>query len=692
MKNRIYIVVFVLFVFSFFGIAEETREWPKEIKTDRLTVLMYQPQLDRLDGDKLYARAAVSVARSKEDLPIFGAIWLEARIETDPTTRMVSFHDIKIPKVYFAEATEEQKKRFADGLKKEIPTWSWSLSKDRLIAMLKGVEKKNTRVKKFNDTAPKIMIVERPTVLVTLEGDAKFAQVEGSPGIEKVLNTPFLILRKDRKLYLSATPDVWYVSDSILGPWSILGTVPSDIKALASSVQKSSKKEGVTTAPPAILVATEPTELIVLEGKPQLKPLEGNKLMVVSNSDAPLFLEIATQHYFVLLSGRWFSSKSLKGSWKFVAPDQLPKSFASIPSTGDESEVRAWIAGTKEAEEAVLEASIPQTAAIRRDATITVKYDGKPQFKSIGGTSLKYAVNTDAQVLQSGNRFFCAKDGAWYVANAAEGPWITATEIPAEIQNIPASNPLFNVSYLYIFGFNDEVVFFGYYPGYTNSYIYHDTVVYGTGYYYDPWCYHHCYFRPCTWGFLMRWHIWHGWGSGCRYLNTRYRFGLLARQPRSRGLWGPAGYQRALVGKNIKSSQLAKIQARRNLYQRGSNAKRIVKTRNPRVQKQAKVAAMKRNNLYVDKNKRVVRRAKDGSWEHRKNGKWEKQPVQQPKKRPTQMPKKRPVQVPKKTVPKKQPRNSNLEREAQKRQRGRELQNHYRQRRSAPARRGGFRR
>jgi len=680
MRKKVQIMVFVGFMLSVFGWAEEAREWPKMIKTPQLIILIYQPQADRLDGDKLYARAAVSIARNKEELPVFGAIWIETRIETDPTTRMVSFRDLTIPKVYFTEATADQQQKFIALLKKEIPTWEFALSQDRLMAMLKDVERKSSAIKGFNDTPPKIIFVEYPTVLVTLDGEPKFAAVEGTAGIEKVLNTPFLIFRKDKQLYLSANSDTWYTANSIFGSWAVLGSVPKEIKVLASSKKESTSQEK-PTAPPAILVVSKPTELVVMDGKPQLKPIKGNELMLVSNSDAPLFVEIKSQYYFVLLSGRWFSSKSLKDSWAFVPANQLPTSFAKIPLDSDAAEVRTWVAGTKESEEAVLEASIPQTAAIRRDATITVKYDGQPQFKKISGTTLKYAINTDSQVIGLGDRFFCAKQGAWYVASSATGSWITATKIPDEIQQIPASCPVFNVSYLYVYGFNDDVVFFGYYPGYTSSYVYHETVVYGTGYYYQPWCHRHCYFRPCTWGYLMRWHIWHGWGSGCRYMNTRYQFGLQKRRNRTQGLWGPSGYQKNLITKNKRPSQLSKIQARKNLYQRTSNANRVVRTRNPRIQNRARVAKQKQNNLYVDKNKKVVRRTKDGQWQHREKGKWVKTRPQQPQKNKRPVHKKPPIQ-------KKQPRN-NLDYEVQKRQHGRELQNRYKKSYQAPIHRGG---
>ena len=68
------------------------------------------------------------------------------------------------------------------------------------------------------------------------------------------------------------------------------------------------------------------------------------------------------------------------------------------------------------ANEAILDAAIPQTAAIKRDATIQVSYDGEPQFEPVEETTLYYAVNTESQVIRSGSRYYCAEEGVWYVA------------------------------------------------------------------------------------------------------------------------------------------------------------------------------------------------------------------------------------------------------------------------------------
>ena len=237
-------------------------------------------------------------------------------------------------------------------------------------------------------------------------------------------------------------------------------------------------------------------------------------------------MELGSQRHFVLLSGRWFAGEGLDGPWSFVAADALPESFASIPADSDVGHLRVWVAGTEEAQEAVYDAAIPQTAAVPRDQTIEVTYDGAPQFAPVEGTSLYYATNTPEQVLRDRGRYFCVKDGVWYESASAYGPWQVATEVPDEIREIPASSPMHNTKYVYIYESTPEVVYVGYYPGYTHSYVHHGVVVYGTGWYYRPWWGAVYYPRPVTYGFHVRWNPWWGWSFGFSYSTGRFTFGI----------------------------------------------------------------------------------------------------------------------------------------------------------------------
>lgn len=125
-------------------------------------------------------------------------------------------------------------------------------------------------------------------------------------------------------------------------------------------------------------------------------------------------------------------------------------------------------------------------------------------------------MNSDQQVLLSVGRYFACVDAVWYVADKPKGPWSVAIERPAGVDQIPPESPVYNVKYVYIYDVQPGVVYVRYLPGYTGTYIYHSTIVYGTGYYYHPW-YHHYYPRRSTWNFAVRYSPWGGWSFGIGY-------------------------------------------------------------------------------------------------------------------------------------------------------------------------------
>src|SRR5207244_13107135 len=106
------------------------------------------------------------------------------------------------------------------------------------------------------------------------------------------------------------------------------------------------------TTTPTIYLSTIPAELLQTEGAPNLVPIEGTDLMQVQNSDNALFLSERDQHYYVLLSGRWFKSTTIVGPWKFVPYQRLPGDFAKIPPTHPTANVLVSVPGTPQANEA----------------------------------------------------------------------------------------------------------------------------------------------------------------------------------------------------------------------------------------------------------------------------------------------------------------------------------------------------
>ena len=282
-------------------------------------------------------------------------------------------------------------------------------------------------------------------------------------------------------------------------------------------------------SPPQIIVATQPTELIVSEGEPKFSPLQGTGLLYMSNTPSEVFMEVRSQQYYVLLAGRWFQSRSLaRGPWTYVASENIPQDFKRIPPGSSKGHILAFVAGTREAEESVLDAQIPQTTAVKRsEAKLSVTYDGSPRFEPIKNTEMHYAVNTKTQVIKVKDKYYAVDQAVWFVSDSPTGPWVVADDLPPEIDTIPPESPVYNVKYVRVYDSTPDVVHVGYTPGYLGSYVYGDTIVYGTGYYYPGWFGSVYYPAPVTWGFAPIYNPFYcswgfGWGYGAGFVSGFY--------------------------------------------------------------------------------------------------------------------------------------------------------------------------
>ena len=186
----------------------------------------------------------------------------------------------------------------------------------------------------------------------------------------------------------------------------------------------------------------------------------------VTNSDNDIFIDTATQDRYVLISGCWFRARSMKGPWEYVSGERLSADFTKIPPTHEKASVLASIPGTPQAKEALIANEIPQTAAISRSAaTLTVSYDGQPQFKVVEGTTLRYAVNASTPVIAvSASSYYAVVNGVWFVAGSATGPWTVATSVPAVVYTIPPGSRVHNVTCVKVYSSTPEKVYVGYTP------------------------------------------------------------------------------------------------------------------------------------------------------------------------------------------------------------------------------------
>jgi hypothetical protein len=57
--------------------------WPKQVVSDGNTFSIYQPQIERWQGNELQARAAVGLETAASPQPRFGVIWFSAQTDVD---------------------------------------------------------------------------------------------------------------------------------------------------------------------------------------------------------------------------------------------------------------------------------------------------------------------------------------------------------------------------------------------------------------------------------------------------------------------------------------------------------------------------------------------------------------------------------------------------------------------------------
>jgi hypothetical protein len=532
-----------------FPVYAAEQDWPREIFVNEGKIVVYQPQLETFKDDKLTARSAISITKTGTSEPIFGAVWFAARVETDRNTRIVTLVDVKVSDSKFPNIDSSKKSKLADILKRAILRWDLTISLDRLLTMLELVEKRKAAAGDLKTTPPRIIFVTHPAVLISIDGDPELRKIDES-GLMRVVNTFFYIVFEpgSKNYYLKGSDD-WFTARDVMGPWKDEPRPPSSVLAAAKAEFKDRDKgpasEKSAGGMPQIMVTTVPAELIVSEGKPKYTSISGTGLLYMSNTKSDVFMEIGAQKYYVLLSGRWFTSKSLTGKWSHVPSDKLPDGFAKIPPASDKGRVLANVAGTDEAKDAVLDTYIPQTSTVKRDekVKVAVEYDGKPEFVVIDGTVMTYAVNTPHSIIRIGDKYYLCHESVWYVSGGPSGPWVVSVSVPQVIYTIPPSYPVYNVTYVYVYDYTPKVVYVGYYPGYYGTYIYGSTVVYGTGYVYRGWYGTVYYARPVTWGFSVRYTSYGGWGVRVGYAAPGVWYGR-------RAVWGIGGVARRAYWRN----------------------------------------------------------------------------------------------------------------------------------------------
>jgi hypothetical protein len=470
--------------------------FPKSRSLGADKIVIHAPQIVKWsDFSHFEALMAVEVNILGEDEPILASLLVSGKTSVKLNQRIVIVTEPVVESVTFVnDGTVEVEERLKGAMQRnrlEIPV-------DIFLYSLATGAVDLPQAEGLSDQPPTIKVAKTPTLLLFINGDPVRKPIEET-SLELVINANWpTVFDAGSKLYYLLNKNAWQQAAELSGPWSSAKSLPPEMKAISTDGQFAEIRAAYPLQPssselPAIFHATEPTELIVIDGEPKLEAIAGAEgLTFVNNTRSPLFnLE---QTYYFLTSGRWFSTLDFT-AWQLVT--ELPDQFSLIPEDHGMAYVRSSVAGTIESKLAILEALLPTEKTVDKEEKLTVdaKFDGEPEFQPVANTGVSRAVNTQLNIIEYQQVYYLCYEGAWYQADSPVGPWAVAYRVPEAIYDIPASSPSYPVTQVQVASTTPSSVTYSYTQGYSSGiYISYGIPVYGTGWYYPP--YYGFYYYP----------------------------------------------------------------------------------------------------------------------------------------------------------------------------------------------------
>ena len=451
--------------------------WPRVVTGGSTTEFtLYRPRFDWWDGHELRVRVVAEVPIAGQSEGRFGVVAFRALTLVDKSTRTVSLQNIQIRNGDFP-CPPQQTQNYLRLLQECLSNGLNGLSLDRLQATFAttGQRIPNSR-QPLNNAPPKIVFSTRPAVLVYVDGPPVCQLVAGT-SLQRVINCPLLLLKNQAGEFYLHVLDGYLKAASLAGPWTVASQPPDgadEARREASAAEAPvSLLTGHTVSPsdtpppltpataPDVYDSITPAELILFDGQPNFVPITGTHLLYVTNTTANVFKLSTGQQTYVLLAGRWFGSPSLDGPWHFVPADRLPADFAAIPDSSPKENVKASVAGTSQATQALIANGPPQSTQVPRSRQMEPpQFDGSPRLAPIAGTTLHYVANSSTPVVEVDARaWYACQAGVWFAAVSLDGPWTVADSVPAEIYSIPPSSVLHYLTYVKIYYATPEYVY-----------------------------------------------------------------------------------------------------------------------------------------------------------------------------------------------------------------------------------------
>jgi hypothetical protein len=199
---------------------------------------------------------------------------------------------------------------------------------------------------------------------------------------------------------------------------------------------------------PRVFFSTKPAILVLIDGAPVFRPVQGTELERVINTRVLIVRDRRNQFYLHLLNG-WLQADGLAGEWRPAAIS--PSDLAKVVEAASGNKQVDLLNGREEGislADATRSNQIPEIYVSTEPAEL-LQTQGDPEVAPIPNTALLYVTNTENDIFvhTTSQAHYVLLAGRWFSAQSMRGPWtyVAPDKLPADFARIPETHVKANV-------------------------------------------------------------------------------------------------------------------------------------------------------------------------------------------------------------------------------------------------------
>jgi hypothetical protein len=215
-----------------------------------------------------------------------------------------------------------------------------------------------------------------------------------------------------------------------------------------TQADKKGRAVPVKNDPPKIYYRATPAVLVLIDGEPALRAVDGAQgIERVINTKTLIVRTGGT--FYMPIADKWLTSRSATGPWQLGATAPAPlQSMRDSIAKDEKSQVDLMEEPDDDVAGVLKEGETPEVIVSTVPAEL-IATQGKPQMKPVTSTELLYVTNTTGDILfdLEDQRYYVPLTGRWFRSKSLEGPWefVEGDDLPKDFSKIPASDPKSNV-------------------------------------------------------------------------------------------------------------------------------------------------------------------------------------------------------------------------------------------------------